>query len=114
MYCKTLGALIDGIQTDIVLSEFENTFFIILTQYQKIGSLLSVQREFFQNVEGNQEVYHIKTLLGEEDEYIHTVARYLTEQLNITKPAIFNVSLKKRDVQTLKAIETILKSNKTW
>lgn len=55
-----------------------------------------------------------RTLLGEEDDYNHTVARYLTEQLNITKPIIFNINLKKRDVQTLKAIEVILKSNKTW
>lgn len=114
MYCKLLGVRIDGIQTDIVLSEFENTFFIILTQYQKIGSLLSITREFFQNIEGNQEVYHVKTLLGEEDDYSHTAARYLTEQLNIAKPVIFNIDLKKRDIHTLKAIETILKSNKTW
>lgn len=55
-----------------------------------------------------------RTLLGEEDDYSHSVARYLTEQLNITKPVIFNINLKKQDIQTLKAIETILKCNKTW
>ena len=55
-----------------------------------------------------------RTLLGEEDEYSHTAARYLTEKLNITKPVIFNINLKKQDIQTLKAVETVLKNNKTW
>ena len=35
---------ISGHHTDIVASEYENMFFLIITQYEKIGTLVSLAK----------------------------------------------------------------------
>lgn len=57
---------------------------------------------------------YCRTILGQENTAFHLAVRYLTEQTQMTKPALYSICLKDCSVQTLKAIKEIILQNKTW
>ncbi|XP_075217563.1 proteasome assembly chaperone 3-like [Lycorma delicatula] len=114
MSFKTFGVLIDGTKTDIVVGNFSDNLFIAITQYQKIGCILSVQKESFYSLEDHQDIFEIRTLLGEEEGAEHLAARYLSEQICIPKSAIFAINLKDNSLRTLRAISKVLLQIKNW
>uniref|UniRef100_A0A1B6L0I1 Uncharacterized protein n=1 Tax=Graphocephala atropunctata TaxID=36148 RepID=A0A1B6L0I1_9HEMI len=114
MSFKTAGLIIDGINTDIAVSEFVNSYFIVLTQFEKLGAIVSVKKDSFQAVEGEQTVYSIKTEFGDEEGPGQIVARYLVEQLNISKPVVFSVALRDSSLRTLRALTQALRTLNNW
>lgn len=114
MSFKTSGVLIGGIPTDIIVGNFSDNLFIAVTQYQKIGCILSVQKAAFYNLEGQEDIYEIRTLLGEEEGPGHLAVRFLSEQIEIPKSVIFAINLKNNSLPTLRAIAQVLLRMKNW
>jgi len=111
---KVISARIDGTETDIVLNDYRDRLFIILTQYKKLGSLVAVCRETVNTYSVCSEVYQVRTILGQEETAFHVAARYLTEQTQMNKPALYSIALKDCSLRTLKAIKDIIMQNKMW
>ncbi|KAK6643725.1 hypothetical protein RUM43_005235 [Polyplax serrata] len=101
---KTLSVTLDGIATDIIFSDYRDKQLLVITQFQKIGTLLLVTRNSGENLTGTNEVYDVKTISGLDSENYQLVARYLTEQLDLCKPVLFSICLKDHSLKTLKAI----------
>lgn len=111
---NVIGVKIDGIHTDIVLQDYSDRLFIVLTQFMKLGSLISVCKEAAKVDDGCSEVYQVRTILGQEETAYHLAARYLTEQTQMNKPALYSICMKDCSLRTLKAVKEIILQNKTW
>lgn len=55
-----------------------------------------------------------RTELGDEEGPGHIVARYLAEQLNVSKPIVFSISLRDSSLPTLQALLQLLRAIRDW
>lgn len=112
---KVIGVNINGNDTDIVINNFRDRIFIVLSQHKKLGSLIAVNKETAQIVNGcSGELYRIRTLLGQDETAFHIAARYLTEETKITKPVLYSFCMKDCSIHTLKVIKEIIVNAKMW
>lgn len=102
-----------GHHTDIALKIYSNRILLIVTHFEKFGSLVTVTRgaalpQF------NDSVYSSKVLFGKDDVEIVAAARYIAEQINADKPLLISISLKDYDVETLRAVVEAINKMKPW
>lgn len=110
-----VAATIDGVHTEVVLKDFSNRIFVIVTQTDKLGSLLDARLPFI-NVDPQNQVPKVSVLLGNRECPMSVIcARQLTERIGTTKPVLLAISLKKdRPRSTLRAILQLIDDNAIW
>lgn len=113
MFMKTFAVELDSNHTDIIIGNFNDKIFISITQTGKLGSILRVDREIFKPFENQENIYNIRTILGNECNEDHVLVRILCESINTTKPIIFSLNLKTRSSRIIKALVEILKEFQT-
>eukprot|EP01117_Protostelium_nocturnum_P019390 TRINITY_DN8398_c2_g1_i1.p1 TRINITY_DN8398_c2_g1~~TRINITY_DN8398_c2_g1_i1.p1 ORF type:complete len:143 (-),score=27.07 TRINITY_DN8398_c2_g1_i1:42-470(-) len=108
-----ISANIDGTRTEIVLQQYHNRLFIIVTQTGKLGTLISATCD-------EENTFNIQTLLGKRDDNtLNLYARQLTQVLwagGNHRPLLLALSLKDDSpnrVYIAKVANLILKI-KTW
>lgn len=104
---------IGGIHTDIAIQLYSNRIFLITSQFQKLGSIIGVNR----NTSHSQfvsDVYTTKTLFGQDNEETHAVARYISEKIDIDRHLLISICLKDCSKDTLETIVTAVKQIKPW
>jgi len=114
MSFKTLAVLIDGIKTNIAVSEYIDSFFIVLTQFDKLGAIVTVRKDSIEGIGEERSAYNVETALGPEDGPGEIVARFLAEQLGLSKPAVFSVALRDSSPRSLHAIAHVLRTLRKW
>ena len=113
--------------TDLVISNFDNKLFISVTQFGKIGSLVSFTIGILINVmidlqqvlvrrdvnlnEDSSPVYSVKSLLGKDQAEYHILARHLYERLQLKKQLLFGFALHSFAKKDLETIEDFICSN---
>ncbi|XP_046750296.1 proteasome assembly chaperone 3-like [Diprion similis] len=102
---KSAGVVISGVHTDIVIKNYRNRMFLIITQFEKFGSILTVTKE----EAAKSAVYTVKTILGKDDDQIHVAVRYIAEQIDTEKPLLISICLKDYGVETVKHIVAAIK-----
>lgn len=108
-FYKSIGVKINDIPTDIIYADHENRLLIIVSQYQKFGALLSVNKEQIEHLGSSSEpVYTVKPLFGNEDPQQQAAARFIAEKLNIQKPLNIFLCLNNYDPNLVKALVDIL------
>ncbi|XP_047986455.1 proteasome assembly chaperone 3-like [Leguminivora glycinivorella] len=105
---KSVAADIDDVPTEVVLAEYTDKTLLILSQYQKIGSMLTVQKDEVHNPLGSSDIYTTNVIFGATGEEQQVGARYLAEAIKITKPLNIFINLKSYDIETLKACVDII------
>ncbi|CAG9785022.1 unnamed protein product [Diatraea saccharalis] len=105
---KSVSATIDDTATEIILAEYRNKTLLILSQYEKIGSLLLVEKDQVYGSLGTNNVYTTKVIFGTTGESQQVAGRYLAEGLNITQPLCLFMNLKSYDIETVKACKDII------
>lgn len=105
---RSIAADIDETPTEIVIAEYTDKTLLIVSQYQKIGSLLMIQKDQIQNPVGTNDIYSTKVIFGATGEEQQVAARYLAEAINITKPLGIFINLKSYDIETVKACKDII------
>lgn len=105
---KSVAADIDDVATEVVLAEYIDKTLLIISQYQKIGSMLMIQRDQVHSPLGVDNIYTTKVIFGATGEEQQVAARYLAEELNITKPLCIFINLKSYDIETVKACKDIV------
>lgn len=111
---KTLAVTLDGEVTDIVICNYSDRLFIVISQFQKIGTLISVTKGAPKNLNGSGEVYEVKTLSGLDSQEYHLAARFLAQQIDVNKPVLFGICMKDHRPKILKALVKVLLENKIW
>lgn len=105
---KSIAADIDNVATEIVLADYNDKILLIVSQYQKIGSMLMIQRDQVHSPLGTENIFTTKVIFGATGEEQQVAARYLAEAINITKPLCIFISLKSYDIETVKACKDII------
>lgn len=103
---KTIGALINGVHTDIVIADYENMLLVMITQNEKLGQITLVDKTTARNWEGEQDAYFMNHLFGKEDEWSQSLARYLSDFTNPPKPVLYSI-LVKEDQKTVDTMESL-------
>lgn len=108
-FYKSICAKIDQVETEIVYADHTNKLFIIVTQYQKLGSLLTVTKEQAENLDSVAEaVYTVKHLFGVENPEQLAVARFIAEKLDIQKELCLFLCLKTYSPDIARAVVDVL------
>ncbi|GBM35671.1 hypothetical protein AVEN_97873-1 [Araneus ventricosus] len=101
---KTGRGLVCGLPTEIVITEFENKFFILITDSGKIGSLVQV----LQKTSESENICSSRVLFGKDTPEIQAVACALAETCKFPKPVVFGLSLKDYSASSVKDLKTLL------
>lgn len=107
-FFKSIAADIDDVPTEIVLAEYTDKIFLIISQYHKIGSMLIIQKDQVHSHLGTDDIYTTKVIFGATGEEQQVAARYLAEELKITRPLYIFINLKSYDIETIKACKDII------
>lgn len=90
-----------GVHTDLVVTDYSDRLFIVVSQLGKLGTICEARREKAQSQQGGigeegagRPVYTVSTLLGKESEEVELVARLLAEKLALGKPIVICVAVK--------------------
>eukprot|EP01080_Neovahlkampfia_damariscottae_P002283 gene2283-2456_t len=112
---KHLAFLIEGVHTELIIQGFVDKIFIMITQLNKPGTIMTGKKE---DMEG---IFDIQTLVGKREEVIHDIfANQLMNDISKTsnKTLILSVALKEMKESdnrkiSKQIIEIILK-HKIW
>jgi len=93
---------VGGVTTDLVVTDYSDRLFIVVSQLGKLGTICEARREKAQSQQGatsgdegaGRPVYTVSTLLGKESEEVELVARLLAEKLALGKPIVLCVAVK--------------------
>lgn len=105
---RSIAADIDDTPTEIVLAEYTDKTLLIVSQYQKIGSMLMIQKDQIHSPLGADDIYTTKVIFGATGEEQQVAARYLAEAIKISKPLCIFINLKSYDIETVKACKDII------
>lgn len=105
---KSIAADIDNVPTELVLADYADKTMLIVSQYQKIGCMLLIQKDQIHSPLGTDDIYSTKVIFGATGEEQQVAARYLAEAIQITKPLVIFINLKSYDIETVKACKDII------
>jgi len=93
---KLVGAIVDSVHTDLVVTRYSDKTLVCVTQLGKLGTIVQVEREQVRSGEegGKKVVYSSTVLLGQDSEEIQFLARVLAERSQLTKPLVLCVGVK--------------------
>lgn len=114
MKINTIGCKINGVHTDIVISNFQDNLFIVITQYKKIGNIIRVKKDSYPALQNQEEVYKSSYLFGKEDIPTLAATRLLSEKIEVPKNTIFALTLKEINPSILNALVEVLNKHKSW
>ncbi|XP_077590627.1 proteasome assembly chaperone 3 [Stigmatopora nigra] len=107
---------INGVPTQVVCTGFSNYIFIVITQYGKIGTLVSVTPES-RCEEFSTSMYSTKVLLGKDEPLTHVCGKNLgsfVSQEAGNKPVLMGLALKDSSLDAIRQIKELIKSCQVW
>ena len=113
MLFSQISCEINGVSTDFVCSDFGDKYFILITQYGKMGTLVQIGKEFHLN-NGDIENVDIKVLLGKDEPLTYVYAKQIGSSLygrGILRPILLGIALKDPTPETLKQVVQFTREN---
>ncbi|XP_004071371.1 proteasome assembly chaperone 3 [Oryzias latipes] len=107
---------INGIPTEVVCTEFSNYIFVVLTQFGKIGTLVSVTPDSRSN-DISTPPFSTKVLLGKDEPMTHVCAKNLAmfvSQEAGNRSVLLGLALKDSSIETIKEMKEVIKSCQVW
>ncbi|KAL2100781.1 hypothetical protein ACEWY4_002542 [Coilia grayii] len=107
---------INGISTQVVCSEFSNYIFVVLTQYGKIGTLVSVTPDS-RTGDICTPMYTTKVLLGKDEALTHVCAKHLAtfiSQESGNRPVLVGLALKDSSIDSINSMKELIRSCQVW
>ncbi|KAM6904814.1 proteasome assembly chaperone 3 [Xenentodon cancila] len=109
---KTAQKEVNGISTQVVCTEFSNYIFVVLTQYGKIGTLISVTPDSRSN-DISTPTFSTKVLLGKDEPMTHVCAKNLATFVSQgagNRPVLLGLALKDSSIDAISQLKEIIKS----
>ncbi|KAG9342989.1 hypothetical protein JZ751_015205 [Albula glossodonta] len=109
---KQTEEVVNGISTQVVCTEFSNYIFVVLTQYGKIGSLITVTPDSKSSDIGTP-MFSTKVLLGKDEALTHVCAKNLVtfvSQEAGNRPVLLGLALKDSNIDSIKAMRDLIKT----
>lgn len=106
---KVLGFEIDNRHTDVLFGEFVNQTLLILTQCEKVGSIVRVVKNTaISDFNISEPVFSVDVVFGIDNCEQQAAARYIAERINIVKPLVIVLNLNNYAKTTISAIISVL------
>lgn len=113
---KQTEKIINGISTQVVCTEFNNYIFVVLTQYGKMGTLISITPDSRSN-DISTPMFSTKVLLGKDEALTHVCAKNLgtfVSQEAGNRPVLLGLALKDCSIEAIKNMKEVIKSCQVW
>ncbi|XP_056390253.1 proteasome assembly chaperone 3 [Hyla sarda] len=113
---KQAEEVINGVVTQVVCTAFSDHILVVVTQYGKMGTLVSVTPNMVSGELGKPTLT-TKVLLGCDEPSIHVCAKNLVSfvsQESKNKPVLLSVALKDKSVDCIKALKEVIKGCQVW
>ncbi|XP_076122885.1 proteasome assembly chaperone 3 [Alosa pseudoharengus] len=107
---------INGVSTQVVCTEFSNYIFVVLTQYGKIGTLISITPDS-KTGDITTPMYTSKVLLGKDEALTHVCAKHLAtfiSQESGSRPVLLGLALKDGSIESINIMKELIKSCQVW
>ena len=112
---RQAAALIDGVQTDVVVQAFANLVYVIVTQNRKLGTFVSANAKVGSD---GALIFDTSVLLGKRDEPLLCIyARQILErmrQAGCAKPLLLAISLTDDSPESFRAVMDLVASARAW
>ncbi|KAM4698194.1 proteasome assembly chaperone 3 [Rhinophrynus dorsalis] len=113
---KQAEEVINGIVTQVVCSAFSDRILVVVTQYGKMGTLVSVTPNLVSGEIGNPSLT-TKVLLGCDEPIIHVCAKNLVtfvSQESKNKPVLLSLALKDKSVDCVNTLKNMIRNCQVW
>ncbi|XP_077129634.1 proteasome assembly chaperone 3 [Ranitomeya variabilis] len=113
---KQAEEVINGVVTQVVCTAFTDHILVVVTQYGKMGTLVSVTPNMVSGDLGKPTLT-TKVLLGCDEPLIHVCAKNLVSfvsQESKNKPVLLAVALKDKDADCIKTLKEVIKRCQVW
>ncbi|KAF7243110.1 Proteasome assembly chaperone 3 [Varanus komodoensis] len=113
---KQAEEMVGGILTEVVCTAFENTILVVVTQYGKMGTLVSVEPTAGPDSISSP-LLTTKVLLGKDEPLIHICAKHLgaaVSQEAGNKPVLLAMALKDKSLAGIRALQELICQCRVW
>ncbi|MEE6526457.1 hypothetical protein FKM82_027133 [Ascaphus truei] len=113
---KQAEVVIRGTTTQVVCSAFSDHVLVVVTQYGKMGTLVSVTPNVVSN-DICKPSLTTKVLLGKDEPLVHVCAKNLVtfvSQEAKNKPVLLTLALKDKSVDCIQAVKEVIRSCQVW
>ncbi|CAN8004656.1 unnamed protein product [Ixodes hexagonus] len=80
--------------TDIAVMDFADKLFLVVSQYEKMGTLVLITKDSAPSTEPQEPIYTTKVLFGKDEAEVHAAARHLATTVNSPKSILLGLALK--------------------
>ncbi|XP_075687535.1 proteasome assembly chaperone 3 [Rhinoderma darwinii] len=113
---KQAEEAINGVVTQVVCTAFTDHILVLVTQYGKMGTLISVTPNMVTGDLGKPTLT-TKVLLGCDEPLIHVCAKNLVSfvsQESKNKPVLLAVALKDKGANSIKTLKEVIRNCQVW
>ncbi|XP_073228160.1 proteasome assembly chaperone 3-like [Porites lutea] len=115
---RQAAVILDGIHTEVICCCYQDRIFVIVSQFEKIGTLISVNKLSSTKDASatGMQTFSTKTLIGIDEEIWHVYAKQIAKLISESsnKPVLLGIALKKHSPQILQQILHLLQANRVW
>mmetsp|Transcript_24238 Transcript_24238/g.80560 ORF Transcript_24238/g.80560 Transcript_24238/m.80560 type:complete len:129 (+) Transcript_24238:99-485(+) len=114
---KSAEVCIGGVSTRLIATAYANRIFVVVSQRENLGTLISATRESATGLASGPGCYSTRVLLGRrDDEALEVYARTLVELINKSRPADLLLALNLLDSSraTFHEVMRALDAIKVW
>ncbi|KAJ3600835.1 hypothetical protein NHX12_031810 [Muraenolepis orangiensis] len=107
---------INGIRTQVVCTEFNNYILVVLTQYGKMGSLVSITADSTSS-DVSTPMFSTKVLMGKDEPLTHVCAKNLATRVSQeagNRPVLLGLALKDTSIEAVKLMRDLITSCQVW
>nr|XP_020659967.1 proteasome assembly chaperone 3 [Pogona vitticeps] len=113
---KQAEEVVRGVPTQVVCTAFGNTILVVVTQYGKMGTLVSLEPDAMPD-NLTKPLLSTKVLLGKDEPFLHICAKHLVSSVSQqagNKPVLLAVALKDRSIEAIRALQEVIQQCRVW
>ncbi|KAM6423702.1 proteasome assembly chaperone 3 isoform 1-T6 [Liasis olivaceus] len=113
---KQTREVVRGIPTEVVCTAFGATILVVVTQYGKMGTLVSVEPDAVP--EGiSRPLWTTKVLLGKDEPLVHIFAKHLVTSVSQeagNKAVLLAMALKDKSLEGIRTLQELILRCRVW
>ncbi|KAJ6655975.1 hypothetical protein lerEdw1_004560 [Lerista edwardsae] len=113
---KQVAEVVQGVPTEVVCTAFANTVLVVVTQYGKMGTLVSVEPNVVADGLGTP-LLATKVLLGKDEPFVHICAKRLVASVSReagNKPVLLAMALKDQSIEGVRTLQEVIGRCRVW
>ncbi|XP_003225867.1 proteasome assembly chaperone 3 [Anolis carolinensis] len=113
---KQAEEVVQGVPTQVVCTAFGNMILVVVTQYGKMGTLISVEPSVVAD-NLSRPLLTTKVLLGKDEPLVHICAKHLVSSVSQeagNKPVLLAMALKDKSIEGVRMLQEVISRCRVW